>query len=300
VKSKKLKIKLEEGKGSPGGKCRGSKGFDIEVEKCDLLNQKNTDIRNDIIGLLPSYKRDNVICFTKNSVENTRRPLRVENGKLRITKNDSNNISDMRVHFRDEHNCMAGILFHSTEYISQKSSGLVTFINLGVNNGECFRESCIKNNEVSGELGRCILETLGIDKLAFCGVFNHYAMNNISEIENVADMHNQTINFDSNICSNSFKENLQGFLNQCMGDGDMIISHNISDKDILYRSNKVDLDVLRYNSYYGGKSKRGKRINIEIATKSLIFTINIRNKQGNIYPSHIMCDFKYHNDQTSL
>ncbi len=25
-------------------------------------------------------------------------------------------------------------------------------------------------------------------------------------------------------------------------------------------------------------------------------TFNIRNKSGGIYPSHLMCDFKYHND----
>ena len=80
----------------------------------------------------------------------------------------------------------------------------------------------------------------------------------------------------------------------------MIISHNISDKDRLYRSKKVNTNLLKYKSYYGGKSKNSKRIDIEIITKSLIFNINIRNKQGGIYPSHIMCDFKYHNDQMLL
>ena len=35
-----------------------------------------------------------------------------------------------------------------------------------------------------------------------------------------------------------------------------------------------------------------KRIDIEVITKLYIFKVNIRNKQGGLYPSHIMCDYK--------
>jgi hypothetical protein len=297
VKNKKLKIKLGEGKGSPNGKCRGSNGFSVEVEKCDLFNVVNSDIRNTVTDLLPHNKHNKIIWFGKNSIENTRRPLIVVNGELKICKNNIHNISDMRIYFKDDHHDIAGTLFNSTEYISQKSTGLVTFINLGVNNDNCFRESSIKNNSITTELGICILETLGINVLGFCNIFNNYANKNIDEIITTANQYNQTINFDGILCSNSFKLKLQAFLDQCMGNGNMIISHNISNQDVLYRSNKVNTNVLRYQSYYGGKLKKGKRIDIEITTKSLIFTINIRNKQGGIYPSHIMCDFRYHNDQ---
>ena len=205
----------------------------------------------------------------------------------------------MQVYFKDDRHSITGILFISTEYISQKSTVLVTFINLGVNNDNCFRESSIKNNSITTELGICILETLGIDKYGFCEIFNNYANKNIDGIFITAYKYNQTINFDSELCSISFKTKLQEFLDQCMGNGDMIISHNINNSDILYRSKSLDTRILRYKSFYGGKSKKGKRIDIEIYTKSLIFTINIRNKQGGIYPSHIMCDFKYYSDQKS-
>jgi hypothetical protein len=300
VKSKKLGIKITEGKGSPNGKCCGSNGFSVEVEKNDLINEKNSDLRKELIKLLYSYKMDKMICCIKNDVENTRRPLKVLNDKLYIDKNDINNISDMRIYFNDNHHTIAGTLFISTEYISQKSTDQVTFINLGVNNDNCFRESSIKKNIIATELGICILETFGINKDGFCDIFNNYANENIDGINTTAEKYNQTINFDSMICSNSFKLKIQEFLDQCMGNGNIIISHNISNKDILYRSKKVDTNIIRYQSYYGGKRKKGKRIDIEILTKSLLFTINIRNKQGGIYPSHIMCDFKYHNDQMLL
>lgn len=302
VRSKKLGIKITvtEGKGSPNGKCRGSNGFSVEVEKNDLINEKNSDFRKELIKLLPQYKANKIISCIKNYVENTRRPLKVINGKLYIDKNDINNISDMRIYFNDNHHAIAGALFISTEYLSQKSTGLVTFINLGVNNDNCFRESSMKNNIITTELGICIIETFGIHKDGFCDIFNNYANGNIDGISTTAEKYNQTINFDSMMCSNSFKLKIQEFLDQCMGNGNMIISHNISDKDRLYRSKKVNTNVLRYKSYYGGKSKKGKRIDIEILTNSLIFTVNIRNKHGGIYPSHIMCDFKYHNDQMLL
>lgn len=300
IKSNNLGIKMTEGKGSPNGKCRGSNGFSVEVEKNDLINENNSDLRKELTKLLPPYKMKNLISCNKNDIENTRRPLKVINGKLYIDMNDINNISDMRIYFKDNHHAIAGTLFISTEYISQKSTGLVTFINLGVNNDNCFRESYIKNNAITTELGICILETFGINKDGFCDIFNNYANGNIDEISTTAEKYNQIINFDGMTSSNIFKLKIQEFLNQCMGNGNMIISHNISDKDRLYRSKKVNTNVLRYKSYYGGKRKRGKRIDIEIFTNSLIFTVNIRNKQGGIYPSHIMCDFKYHNDQMLL
>ena len=43
---------------------------------------------------------------------------------------------------------------------------------------------------------------------------------------------------------------------------------------------------------YGGKSGKGKRIDIVFESEKYRFKINIRNKQGKLYPSHIMCDYK--------
>ena len=45
--------------------------------------------------------------------------------------------------------------------------------------------------------------------------------------------------------------------------------------------------------YYGGKTSAGKRIDVEIDTPFIALKFNIRNKQGGVYPSHIMCDYTF-------
>ena len=42
---------------------------------------------------------------------------------------------------------------------------------------------------------------------------------------------------------------------------------------------------------YGGVDGKGKRVDITFESKDYFFKVNIRNKQGGLYPSHIMCDY---------
>ena len=44
-------------------------------------------------------------------------------------------------------------------------------------------------------------------------------------------------------------------------------------------------------AYYGGKNGKGKRVDIEFSNQYYDFKVNIRNKQGGKYPSHIMMDY---------
>ena len=201
----------------------------------------------------------------------------------------------MRIYFNDNHHNIAGTLFNSTEYISQKSTGLVTFINAGVQSRDCLPISDIQNNNIKSEKGKLILKTLGINENAFCDIFNNYNSGNISKNKNVADDNNNIINFNSDIHDKLFEINLKRLIKKSMGDGNSIISHYINDEDKIYRIKDKKIDLISYNSYYGGKLKKGKRIDIEVTTTDMIFKFNIRNKQGGIYPSHLMCDFKYIN-----
>jgi len=44
--------------------------------------------------------------------------------------------------------------------------------------------------------------------------------------------------------------------------------------------------------YYGGKTGRGKRVDVEFQSASYKFKINIRDTQGKDgYPTRMMCDF---------
>ena len=53
----------------------------------------------------------------------------------------------------------------------------------------------------------------------------------------------------------------------------------------------ANIDSCKFTAYYGGKSGKGKRIDIEFSNNYYDFKMNIRNKQSGVYPSHIMMDY---------
>lgn len=45
--------------------------------------------------------------------------------------------------------------------------------------------------------------------------------------------------------------------------------------------------------FYGGKTaKRAKSVAIECLSETYSFTLVFRSKNGGVYPTHLMCDFK--------
>ena len=72
----------------------------------------------------------------------------------------------------------------------------------------------------------------------------------------------------------------------------MSISHNEAK---FYRVNDIHEDLYPKSCivYYGGKKGKAKRIDVMVMTDKLELNFNIRNKEGGIYPTHIMCDYKY-------
>ena len=68
----------------------------------------------------------------------------------------------------------------------------------------------------------------------------------------------------------------------------------------LLESKKMDEPTMKMSSkvgpikiYYGGKTGRGKRIDMEMESRNYIFKLNIRDTQGTDgYPTRMMCDFK--------
>ena len=44
--------------------------------------------------------------------------------------------------------------------------------------------------------------------------------------------------------------------------------------------------------YFGRMNGKGKGVNITCESKHYNFIFNVRNKQGKLFPSHVMCDYK--------
>jgi len=283
---KAFKFKITQGMGGGG---RGSNGFVVEDDVNDEINKKS-ELRNIILNNIPTYKKNRVIWFSKNNIENTRRKINIYNNTINFNNNTVRNISDMKIHFHDMHHSISGILFISDEYISQKSSGLVTFINSGVQK-ECFNKEEMKQCDIT-EKGKTLLGILGLEVVPFCRIFNNYDTGNKLFNKDIAILYNREFKFD--LVDNIFlKKNLEDLIKKSMGEGTIIISHRLGDKDIVYKNKEKKINILKYNSYYGGKSKTAKRIDVYIETEEMMFQFNIRNKQGGIYPSHLMCDFRY-------
>ena len=45
------------------------------------------------------------------------------------------------------------------------------------------------------------------------------------------------------------------------------------------------------NVYYGGIGGKGKRIDVTFESSLYKFKLNIREKLGKLYPTHLMCDY---------
>lgn len=258
----------------------------------------------DIKRTLPSYKSDKIMWFSKRDKENCRRPMFIDEstGIIDFKDNTSKNIADITIGFYDIHHKIAGVLFTSNEYISQKSSNLVTFINAGIRTN-CFNPDHICSNNITMPMGKLLLKTLGLDQKAFCNTFNYYNEWESAPTERKEDkkkkmddnalLYNKSLVNDHNSDDKEFIIQLENLIKKSMGVGNSIISHRIDNTDKIWKSKNIKFSIMTYKSYYGGKDGKAKRVNVEIKTEKMQFTFNIRNKSGDIYPTHLMCDFKY-------
>lgn len=174
--------------------------------------------------------------------------------------------------------------------LSLKNGGKVTFINTGV--GKIFPKSAFEKckNEGTYELpkeGELVLNTFGIDKKRFIDVFVNYT----KEKSNGKVEGNSVDNTD--IMKKN--KNLKEFLNSVIG-YNYILVHKIG-KDIHYidmtkeNRDKLVSNLNKSTIYYGGKTGKGKRIDIEVEFQNMKLLMNIRSKTGGIYPTHLMADY---------
>jgi len=90
---------------------------------------------------------------------------------------------------------------------------------------------------------------------------------------------------------------MQKLLKSGIGHGYHII-HKLTGRIL---SKKMDTAALekaaRVNNatiYYGGKTGKGKRVDIEMESETYRFKLNMRDSRGSDgYPDRIMCDFSY-------
>ena len=167
-------------------------------------------------------------------------------------------------------------------YLSLKATGTVTFFNAGV--AKIFTENDMKRNgTVTNANGLALLNMLGIDPVKFASVFNTYG--------------SQMQRYSEDITSKIDTSKLIKMLKSGIGYGFHYVHAKkpteIHHMEMTKQAMEKLADPKKAVIYYGGKANTAKRVDIEVDTPYISLKINIRNKQGGVYPSHIMCDYTF-------
>jgi len=277
-------LSIKWGEGSRGGRGVKSKGLgfegelyaDLETLRDEGINQSNLndfkypDLIMDIAKEL-GLKQNNFTVQSEGE-KNQSRPLKFDGGGPIIAfsaGSAAETLTDIT------------ITKGSTKYyLSAKFGNTLTFFNSGIT--KVLPADEIKSGEIKNQDGKALLATLGIDNKTFCKVFNDYPDADFS------DLNGPTSKYDSSKLKNLIKSGIgEGYyMVKAGGKG----GYEFSKIDSKYANLASDVTG-PVSVYYGGLGGNGKRIDIVVESALYKFKINIRNKQGGLYPSHIMCDY---------
>lgn len=163
-----------------------------------------------------------------------------------------------------------------TVHLSLKMGYKVTFFNSGV--ATIFKEAEMKNGQVKNQDGVALLKSLGIDNKLFCDSFRW------------KDMNVTTKEVTKNVTNHG---GLKTLIKSGIGYGYIYI-HRIGKKYKIkdFRTQASVSRALNINSYsIKYPIGKAKRIDGFIDSDMFSFKMNIRNKQGGLYPTHIMMDY---------
>ena len=167
-----------------------------------------------------------------------------------------------------------------TYYISLKYGSTLTFFNAGVTSVLPAKE--IKEGKITTANGVALLDTLGIDNEIFCRVFNEYGETDFKQY------HTTTSDFDQTKLYNLIHSGIGSGYWMLKGSGKGSTLYEIDEEYV----KKASTPIGGINVQYGGADGMAKRVDVLFESDEYYFKVNIRNKQGGLYPSHIMCDYK--------
>jgi len=273
--------KTEEFGGQPAGGTRVNKGIKFEHDFVEVLNEQLSGITSKktyskevehILVKCAEAVRSPVTEVIAEGGMNQSRPIKLQGNQIYI---DPYNHSDHGKKLTDITLKHANGKF---SYLSLKFSSTLTFMNAGIST--IFTASDIRSGSIQTAMGKAILDTFGLENEIFCDVFNSYGRKKFPNVKAKLD-----------------KQKLKKFLQTCIGskywmvhgmEGGKVYFWEMSEaKNPQYATITGDVEI-----QYGGKQGNGKRIDIVFSNQYFDFKINIRNKQGGLYPSHIMCDYK--------
>lgn len=277
------KIKIKFGNGSSGNRGVNNRGNLFEPQFADAILKwwegDTTGINKEMLDAIEDI--DNTYNLRGSSIlkidvvggENTKRPLKFSPTILLTnTKGTGNDIgksvTDITLHTDSE-----------KIYLSLKLGTTTTFFNVGVR--KILTPTEIKNNNITNVNGLKLLKTFGIDSDIFCSVFN--------QTFDGRNFQRKIIKYDNNA--------VKKLLESGVGYGYHII-HKMRGKILSKQMNKKSMQIASkpqsLTVFYGGKTGRGRRVDMVLETPTYTMKLNIRDTQGGDgYPTRMMCDFTY-------
>jgi len=273
-------INIKFGNGSMGGRGINNKGKDFEdkfagdIERWYAGEDVNTIDAEHLKAILHCDKLYNwsdskTFTVTVDASANTPRPIKY-GSKIELTNTKGTGF-DLGPAVTDITVVADGV----KTYLSMKSTGTVTFFNVGVRT--VLTPSEIQKGKITNTNGLTLLKLFGIDPVRFCGIFN------------------DDVKTDSGVVSVSSNPLVSHLLQSGIGHGYHVLHKNrgkIHSYAVTPTIMKKAAKVSGMKLNYGGKTGKGKRIDIEMESSMYKFKLNIRDTQGKDgYPTRLMCDF---------
>lgn len=288
---KTKKFKLEFGNGSRDNYGINNRGLMFEKDFCQELNvyisNKNTysDSNKELKYIDAILKIEKLVPSgyeIKKSTHvgelNNRRSLTID--KTVYVGSDDFNIgkvvSDITIECENKNNEIINL------YLSLKFGDTVTFMNSGIT--KYLNKKEIKLTEIKNEKGKKLLSLFNIEHDKFCKIFNEYddTCNVKRNFKDVVDISNHLKN-----------ETFNYFMRSVIGYGYILVHKKGDNVDVL---NMTERRMMSFISVNDAKiiyptCGSNKRIDIVVHMNNIKVKINIRNKNGGIYATHIMADY---------
>jgi len=276
------RISIKWGEGSRGGRGIKSKGLgfegelisDLELLRKEGISESNKDQFKypDLIIEISKelgLKKGN-FTVTPEGGKNQSRPLGFKSGGPVVEFSQGSaaeTLTDITINKKG-----------TKYYLSVKFGNILTFFNSGIT--KILPANEIKSGKISNSNGAALLDTFGIDNETFCKVFNDYPDADFSELNGASTKY--SIPKTKNLVKSGIGE---GYYMVKAGGKSTQFEH--IDSEYTNTASDVSAPII----YYGGLGGNGKRVDITFESPTYKFKINIRNKQGGLYPTHIMCDY---------
>jgi hypothetical protein len=275
-------ISIKWGEGSRGGRGIKSKGLGFEGEliaDLELLREEGISESNKDQFIYPDLtieiskelglKKGNFNVIPEGA-KNQSRPLGFKSGGPVVEFSQGSaaeTLTDITIDKKG-----------TKYYLSAKFGNTLTFFNSGIT--KILPASEIKAGKITNSDGVALLDTFGIDNETFCKVFNDYPDADFSKVNGASTKYSIP--------------KMKNLIKSGIGEGYYMVkaggkSSQFEHIDSKYTDTASDISAPVI--YYGGIGGNGKRVDVTFESPTYKFKINIRNKQGGLYPTHIMCDY---------